>query len=146
MSLIIRAFPQILHCIQTWKLIKPSLMALPMGLGVSMGTQKVVNLENVICSMSPLFMAKMRALLCIKELNKTFKIMHQEYLHSKPTWLPQKEEEESRNSSGNGRSRVLLCCPLQWLILPSFAMKIGHLLELIHLWFWSLICWFKCYT
>ena len=63
MSLIIRAFPQILHCIKTCKLIKPSLMALPMGLGVSMGTQKVMNLENVIRSMLPLFMAKMRALI-----------------------------------------------------------------------------------
>ena len=146
MSLIIRYFPQILHCIQTWKLIKPSLMALPMGLGVSMGTRKMVNLENVICSMLPFFMAKMRELLCIKELHKTFKIMHQKYLYSKARWSPPKEEEETRNSSGSDRSRLLLCRPLQWLILPSFAMKIGHLLELIHLWFWSLVCWFKCYT
>ena len=83
MSLIIRAFPQSLLCMQTWQSFKPSLMALPMGLGVSMGTQKVVNLENAICSMSPLFMAKMRALLCIKEIHKTFKIMHQKYLFSK---------------------------------------------------------------
>ena len=83
MSLIVRAFPQSLHCIQTWKLIKPSLMALPMGLGMSMGTRKVVIVENAICSMLVFFMAKMRALICIKELNKTFKIMHQIYLYSK---------------------------------------------------------------